>query len=146
MFVIICCFGSVFSWLNAPIQAFLRPALWIPGLRSFHRKKERWQWKEDPECTFRRVREALAVLEMRFYEHYGYRNIKVAKVDAEKLFIRAYFLTPCMQWLDVVELQFECGEHSGTSVKAHSFSSGVLPVCIPFAFLLNMVRMDVFTA
>jgi len=40
MYFFICC-GYFFSWLQAPIQAFLRPALWFPGIRAIHQKKEK---------------------------------------------------------------------------------------------------------
>ena len=38
------------------------------------------------------------------------------------MFIQAHFLTPFMQWLDVVELEFQPGHHSGTTISVCLFS------------------------
>jgi len=138
MFFLIC-FGSLFSWIQAPIQAFLRPSLWIPGLRAWHRKKQFWHVSGNTFDNYQKLLTGLQEVEVDLGLLYGFRCVKISKVDKDKKFIQAYFLSPFMQWLDVVELQCLPGEHTASMISAHSFSSGVLPVCIPFTCILNIV-------
>lgn len=89
-----CCARS-----QASIQAFLRPGVWIPGLRNLHRVKEEWSMEGDAnECM-----EALtaAVESMQDKE-----NLEVHKSDSAKHFVEIFSYTPRCNWLDVVDITF----------------------------------------
>ncbi|XP_066927439.1 uncharacterized protein [Clytia hemisphaerica] len=138
MYFFICC-GYFFSWLQAPIQAYLRPALWFPGLRAIHQKKERWTVLGDTRSNFENIKNGIQTLKDWSTTTYGDHEMKIQIVDEEKMFIQMHFLTPFMQWLDVVELEIRPGQHSGAEVEAHSFSTGVFPICFPLAFVINVL-------
>ncbi|XP_065055435.1 uncharacterized protein LOC135683954 [Rhopilema esculentum] len=120
------------SKLQAPIQAALRPGVWLPGIRALHQRYERWQSGESPYFCFDKVLFALQIMETS-------DQLEIYKVDREHLALQIFFYTKNCKWLDVVELEFQAAPESGTFVSARSFSSGFLPAWIPFAFLLNMV-------
>ena len=67
-----CCARS-----QAPAQAFLRPGVWIPGLRNLHRVKEEWAMEGSPnECM-----EALTATVQSFEERD--KNFEIRKSDNE---------------------------------------------------------------
>lgn len=118
------------SMLQAPIQALLRPAMWMPGIRNIHSHSETWESDKPPE-------EVLTAL-VRAIEHIRQRDdtgayYDIHKVNKEKLFLRVFCFTKA-EWLDVVEITVK-----GDCIQAKSFSSGFLPLFIPFAFIINCV-------
>ena len=123
-----CCCANA----QAPIQAFLRPAVWIPGVRNLHSSREMWIIEgATPERCIEDVQQAVGKVETG--EH-----LMVHKVDKANHFIQIFSLTPS-NWLDVVEIRFQAISAQKTEADAYSFSSGVLPVCCPLSFLFNAV-------
>lgn len=117
---------------QSPIQAAIRPAVWLPGIRKLHSKKETWIIPDaTPEVCLENLVSAVALLGEREKMH-------IHKVRPNRNFVQIYSYTE-FEWLDIVEIEFQPGQERGTLGKAHSFSTGVLPLMIPLAFLLNMV-------
>lgn len=117
---------------QSPIQAAIRPAVWLPGIRNLHSKKETWIIPDaTPEVCLENLVSAVALLGEREKMH-------IHKVRPNRNFVQIYSYTE-FEWLDIVEIEFQPGQERGTLGKAHSFSTGVLPLMIPLAFLLNMV-------
>ncbi|XP_013421874.1 uncharacterized protein LOC106181889 [Lingula anatina] len=121
----------VLSYLQAPLQALLRPALWLGCLfGSLHSHKERWDTPGTPEENVRQ----LAAVVKEAEEHDPHRNtLDIHVADSTSGFVRIFAFTKA-EWLDVVEVKFR--DNYG---EAYSFSSGVLPVWFPFSFLVNCV-------
>lgn len=120
------------SKLQAPFQAALRPGVWIPGIRALHQRYESWQTDISPFNCFDEVLQALNTLELT-------EKIEVYKADKDHLSVQAFFYTKSCNWLDVVEFEFQAAPEAGTLVKARSFSSGFLPVCVPLCFVFNVI-------
>ncbi|XP_077996130.1 uncharacterized protein LOC144449467 [Glandiceps talaboti] len=123
------------SSLQAPIQAFLRPAMWIPGLNRLHSHKERWQCPESAPgvCLDELV---LAVSKADATDKIN--TYKIKKIDNERYTAQIYSFTRA-DWLDVVEIEFMPGRDKGTEAEALSFSSGILPAWFPLCFFFNCV-------
>lgn len=117
---------------QSPIQGAIRPAVWIPGIRNLHSKKETWVIPDaTPDVCLENLISAVAILGETEKMH-------INKVRPNRNFVQIFCFTEA-EWLDVVEIEFQPGQERGTIGKAYSFSTGVLPLMIPFAFLLNMV-------
>lgn len=121
---------SLPSMLQASLQAMLRPAMWLPGVRNLHCHKVTWQ-SDRPQLD---VLAALvnAVQQIKATDDTG-AFYDIHKVDKDKFFLRVFCFTRA-EWLDVVEI-----EVLKDQIEAKSFSSGLFPLIIPFAFLLNLV-------
>ncbi|KAK3751775.1 hypothetical protein QZH41_013233 [Actinostola sp. cb2023] len=117
---------------QSPIQAIIRPAMWIPGIKKLHSAKETWVI---PQSTVEVCVEQLieAVNELGEKE-----KMHVNKVNRNKNFVQIFSFTN-NEWFDVVEIEFQPGRESGSIAKARSFSTGVLPTCCPFAIFLNII-------
>ena len=123
-----CCCAT---W-QAPIQAFIRPAVWIPGIRNLHSCRERWIIEgATPERCLEDV--AQAVEKVKTGEH-----LVVHKIDKTKNFIQIFSLTKA-NWLDVVEIKFQATSAERIEAEVYSFSSGFLPVCCPLSFVFNAI-------
>lgn len=123
-----CCCASG----QAPIQAFLRPAVWIPGIRGLHSFREKWIIEgATPERCLEGVKQAVEKLETK-------ERLVVHKLDKAKNFIQIFSFTQA-SWLDVVEISFQGKSEQNTEAEAYSFSSGLLPVCCPLSFVFNCV-------
>ncbi|XP_046839500.1 uncharacterized protein LOC124433766 [Xenia sp. Carnegie-2017] len=122
----------ILSLLQSNIQAKLRPAVWLPGVRNLHSCAERWEIPElVPEESLQKVIDAVARLaEM--------EDIYLHSVDREKNFVQIFCYTKA-GWLDVVEIDLYPGRFQGTQGNARSFSTGLLPVWVPLSFLLNSI-------
>lgn len=124
--------GCCCATAQAPIQAFLRPAVWIPGIRSLHSFRERWIIEgATPDRCLEDVCQAVAGVKTG--EH-----LVVHKVDKTKNFVQIFSYT-ASNWLDVVEITFRATSAHKTEGEAYSFSSGVLPVCCPLSFVFNCI-------
>ena len=128
--------GCCCATAQAPIQAFLRPGVWIPGIRRLHSCRERWILEgATPERCLEDVTQA--VEKIKTGEH-----LIVHRIDKTKNFIQIFSYTSA-NWLDVVEIRFHLGFHAAsaerTEAEAYSFSSGVLPVCCPLSFVFNTI-------
>ncbi|XP_068738636.1 uncharacterized protein [Montipora capricornis] len=117
---------------QSPIQGKLRPAVWLPKIKDLHSCHETWII---PETTPEVCLENLIAAVDRLSEN---EKMHISKVKPHKHFVQIFSFTQ-YEWLDVVEIEFQPGRESGTLGKAKSFSTGLLPLMIPFAFLLNMV-------
>lgn len=123
------CFCAMWQ---SPIQGALRPAMWIPGIRNLHCRNETWVIPEaTPEVCLEHVISAVAILSEKEKMH-------INKVRPGRNFVQIFSYTE-YEWLDIVEIEFQPGQERGTLAKARSFSTGLLPLMIPFAFLLNMI-------
>ena len=124
--------GCCCATYQAPIQAFVRPAVWIPGVRSLHSFRERWIIEDaTPERCLEDVSQA--VEEVKTGEH-----LVVHKIDKVNNFIQIFSYT-ASNWLDVAEIRFRATSAQRTEAEAYSFSSGVLPVCCPLSFVFNSI-------
>ncbi|KAK2574567.1 hypothetical protein P5673_000754 [Acropora cervicornis] len=117
---------------QSPIQGALRPAIWLPKVRDLHSCYETWIIPETtPEVCLSNLIEAVDRLSETEKMH-------INKVQSHKNFVQIFSFTQA-EWLDVVEIEFQPGRERGTLGKAKSFSTGLFPLMIPFAFLLNMI-------
>ena len=117
---------------QAPIQAFIRPAVWIPGIRNLHSFRERWIIEDaTPQRCLEDVTQAVEKVKTG-------ENLVVHKIDKTKSFIQIFSYTAA-NWLDVVEIRFHATSAERTEAEAYSFSSGVLPLCCPLSFIFNTI-------
>ncbi|CAB3983047.1 Hypothetical predicted protein [Paramuricea clavata] len=124
----------ILSAAQSTLQATLRPAIWLPGIRSLHSCSERWEITElTPAICVQKVVDAIARLAEK-------EKIFLHKVDRERNIVQIFSYTKA-EWLDIVEIEFYPGQFSGTEGKARSFSSGLLPVWVPLSFVFNTVRL-----
>ncbi|XP_054749494.2 uncharacterized protein LOC129254969 [Lytechinus pictus] len=126
------CFLSV---IQSPIQAFLRPAVWIPGLNRLHSHREKWVAMSGTADEF--IDELIQAVD-RVAESDSKTTYAVKQVDREKHKVQIYNWT-WAEWLDVVEIEFRDGIAGGVEAKCFSFSSGFLPTWFPLCFLFNVV-------
>lgn len=127
----------LFATCQAPIQAALRPAMWIPGIKKLHSRKERWTVKmATPEEAFDDAVKALTKLEDKEFDG---KMIFLSKTDKNRLFVQCYCFSK-IQWLDVVEMSFHDGGNGSTLAQVYCFSSGALPLIIPppIPLILNL--------
>ena len=99
--------GCCLARAQAPIQAFLRPAIWLPGVRRLHLAAEDWLIRATPEQSLEKLLEGVA--EIAESEH-----LEVRKVDRGRCFVQVFSFTPGCNWLDVVEVHFRPGKEEGT--------------------------------
>ena len=123
-----CCCANA----QAPIQAFIRPGVWIPGVKNLHSFRERWIIESaTPDECLEDVTQAIEKVDTG--EH-----LVTHKVNKERQFIQIFSFTAA-SWLDVVEIRFHATSEGRTEGEAYSFSSGVLPACCPLSFVFNVI-------
>ena len=93
---------SWFSKVQAPIQSFLRPGIWLPGVRTLHVYQETWTIQGSVERALEDVIAAVETVGMHSKEAQ-----QTSKVDREAMFVRVFYYTPICQWLDVLEVAFD---------------------------------------
>mmetsp|Transcript_8398 Transcript_8398/g.10614 ORF Transcript_8398/g.10614 Transcript_8398/m.10614 type:complete len:160 (-) Transcript_8398:648-1127(-) len=113
---------------QAKIQGVLKPATWFPLSRNFHQEIQKWTASVEVERLFDSVVEAVGSV----------GGLSVDTVDKKGRFLKLHFLTPGGKWLDVYELNFSQTEET-TEIIVKGSSSGILPMIIPCAPLLNVV-------
>ncbi|KAK3596528.1 hypothetical protein CHS0354_013207 [Potamilus streckersoni] len=92
---------SMSSMIQSPIQALVRPAMWLPVLRKFHSYSETWKIDASLDNFMTSVLAAVSVLiEMDTAGTY----YDVHKVDSKDGFVRIFVLT-WAEWLDVIEIK-----------------------------------------
>ncbi|XP_001201153.1 uncharacterized protein LOC764703 [Strongylocentrotus purpuratus] len=123
------------STIQSPIQAFLRPAVWIPGLNRLHSHRE--QWVSLSGTADQLVDDLIQAVD-RVAESDPKTTYAVKQVDREKHKVQIYNWT-WAEWLDVVEIEFRDGANGGVEAKCFSFSSGFLPTWFPLCFLFNVL-------
>ncbi|XP_064394215.1 uncharacterized protein LOC135341559 isoform X2 [Halichondria panicea] len=116
---------------QAPCQACLRPAMWVPGLRNLHMARETWLIKMDPAQALDKLVDGV--------EDYDKAELmEVHKVDKSRGYVEIFQFTQGCNWLDVVEVRFYTGDEPGmTRAESVSFSSGLIPAWCPLSFLCN---------
>ncbi|XP_062505580.1 uncharacterized protein LOC134182213 [Corticium candelabrum] len=122
-----CCLSSC----QAPVQAFLRPAMWCFGMRNCHKSDEIWHIDCSPAEAVEKLVDAINKASQNTDQDYD-----IHEVDKTRHFVQMYSYTKS-QWLDVVEIQMQPDKESGTRAIARSFSSGIIPVCCPLAPIFN---------
>lgn len=104
--------------------------MWLPWVNKLHSHRERWKTEASSQQFALEVIEAVkAVMEQEDNTEF----LDIHKVTEDGHFIRIFAFTRA-EWLDVVELNYVNG-----CIEAHSFSSGVFPLIIPFAAICNIV-------
>eukprot|EP01147_Barroeca_monosierra_P007468 gene7468-544_t len=119
---------SFFARAQSGIQTTLRPALWLRPLAHLHSSRKTWSLKNVSIVDAKhQILEAAVKQASRF---------QLAEPQTRGNTIQILSYTKA-EWLDVIEFELQ---QSGSSVLvvAHSFSSGLFPVCIPGAPILNM--------
>lgn len=115
--------------LQADIQNKLQPAGWLTFNFNFH--SEEAEWTFDPSVTkeeaFRAVTEAGNSLNT-FY-------LRSADGDA----IVFDYMTPTAKWMDQVCIELVSNEGSSCKAIVLCKSTGILPLSIPFAPILNAI-------
>ncbi|ESP00984.1 hypothetical protein LOTGIDRAFT_172913 [Lottia gigantea] len=109
------------------IQNFIRPG-WCPGIRSLHGHQETWKCIENTEERMREILNGLYRL-VQDDDTGSFYDVHLITND----FIRILVFT-WAEWLDVIEIKLH---PEITYVK--SFSTGLFPLSIPFACLLNVI-------
>jgi hypothetical protein len=117
--------------LQAAVQAWLKPAMWVPGVRSFHSEQHEWRVAAPAGQVLEAVLAAAGELSRRGWSQY--------EVDKAGRRVVLNYLTKVACWLDQVELRFEEAGPSSTVVRVHAYSTGMLPLLIPLAPLLNIL-------
>jgi hypothetical protein len=120
---------------QAGVQAWLRPGVWLPCARDWHHEVHEWASPSlgadellDKVWSIAKDME----LEGRALEQYDYDK-------AGKRIVLNYF-TAKAKWLDQLELTF-VSAGSGCTVRVRAYSTGVLPLLVPLAPLLNVIFM-----
>ena len=90
----------MFSRSQAALHVFLRPGLWIPGVRTPHVYKETWRINTSTDSAFKEVLGAIEEVSIRC-------RLNIRLVDDEKMFIRVTSFTKKCSWVDVMEFQFD---------------------------------------
>ncbi len=89
----------MFSRSQAALHVFLRPGVWIPGVRTPHVYKETWKISTSPDLAFKDILGAIEEVSVRCR-----LNLRLA--DEERMFIRVISFTKKCSWVDVMEFQF----------------------------------------
>ncbi|XP_043238924.1 uncharacterized protein LOC122390251 isoform X1 [Amphibalanus amphitrite] len=121
---------SLTRW-QADLQGALRPGRWLPGLRTPHMFEETWRAGSTPSvCLLALVRAAKQL-------RAGVKcQVKTMSEWSSQARATLHFFTASLSWLDVVDVDFVSVDGS-TIITLRSFSSGLLPVSLPLAPLLN---------
>ncbi|KAK3775763.1 hypothetical protein RRG08_047955 [Elysia crispata] len=128
---------TVFSKIQRPIQTFLRPAVWIPGLRNLHSKRETWTFESTShqsnlDSILSAINKVIANDTSKFYWQVQQPTVPLANETDSKSFVRIFTFTRA-EWLDITEISL-----NGNKAEVWAFSSGFLPLIIPFACFLNV--------
>ncbi|OWF55288.1 uncharacterized protein LOC110461690 [Mizuhopecten yessoensis] len=119
------------SLIQAPIQSFLRPAMWLPGCNRLHSHTE--TWRSDSVGADSLLEDIVNSVPDLMESDITGATYVVNKVDEERGFVRIFAFT-WANWLDVMEFTMR-----GNKIQARSFSSGFLPLSVPFAVIFNCV-------
>ncbi|KAL4223255.1 hypothetical protein ACF0H5_016727 [Mactra antiquata] len=116
--------------LQAPVQALIKPSMWLPCIHRLHSCKETWK----TDCNLKEFREAVIstvykiIASQESTEFWDFHEVR-----EDGTFFRIFTFTRA-EWLDVIEIKYIEGHY-----EVCSYSSGVLPLIIPFACILNIV-------
>ena len=90
------------SKAQASIQSFLRPGLWLPGIRTPHLYCEVWELEEPPQQAFDEMLKSIKSVIDKDKE-----MMELREADEERLFIQLFSFTRKCNWLDVIEIQID---------------------------------------
>ncbi|EGD75731.1 hypothetical protein PTSG_07847, partial [Salpingoeca rosetta] len=124
---------TVFARLQSSFQAATRPALWFSPMAHLHSRRKEWviEHVSMDEAKNRLLSAAVA----------NAKEFQLAEPLMKGDTIQVLSYTKA-EWLDVMEFELEqANEH--VRIKSHSFSSGLVPVSVPGAPLLNMATFFV---
>ena len=76
-------------------------------MRDLHRARESWSLQATPDECLEDLLKGVNAIEEKW-------DFTVHKVDREKHFVELFSFTSTYNWLDVVEIEFQEGEQSGT--------------------------------
>eukprot|EP01083_Nonionella_stella_P015135 42373_1 len=121
---------------QAPIAAFLRPGHWIPYIRNCHRQSTTWSLKSESKTKGEEYVNTINDV----FEHCQL-IIYQSKATSYGFLIEAYDFTKCCGWLDIVILKVYWDDKTPLEVRIEAIAgaTGVLPLLIPLAPLLNVV-------
>ncbi|XP_022345876.1 uncharacterized protein LOC111138291 isoform X1 [Crassostrea virginica] len=119
---------SLSSLLQSPVQAILRPAMWLPYIKNLHSYKEVWTYKKEKDEILKAILDNLELLKTEDKKGTVY---DIHKINEDASFVRIFAFT-WAEWLDVMEFTV-----NKESVEAVSFSSGLFPLFIPFISIVN---------
>lgn len=113
---------------QSKIQAYLRPAEWISGIKKFHFYERQWKIKNIAnENILETLKTNLEKVNLDIRDitktQYGYT-------------IEAWFLTDKMSWLNVFNFDIDL---SKTTINTKGLSTGLFPITTPFAPILNII-------
>ncbi|XP_038059263.1 uncharacterized protein LOC119730444 [Patiria miniata] len=124
------------SSIQGPVQATMRPAMWVPGVKLVHSHREKWDCPNTLPGVC--VEELIKAVDRVQSLESTNGTFFVNKVDREKFRVQIFNWT-WAEWLDVVEIEFKHGQEQGTEAECLSFSSGFLPTWFPLCFIFNSV-------
>eukprot|EP00053_Salpingoeca_punica_P004147 m.47514 g.47514 ORF g.47514 m.47514 type:complete len:170 (+) comp12636_c0_seq1:152-661(+) len=132
---------SLMSRVQGPVQAFLRPAMWIPGLRNIRYHTETRQFSQSAADINQALVRIFTTYQAQVEDGTGPgllgNHLVLHTMDTAKGYFEIHSYTPNAEWLDVIQA-YVTPSGSGCSVRLRSWSSGVLPTIIPLAPLLNI--------
>ncbi|XP_003383684.1 PREDICTED: uncharacterized protein LOC100638328 [Amphimedon queenslandica] len=128
-----CCFAQC----QGPIQAAIRPGLWLPGVRNLHLATETWTISSSPQAAFDAIVEAVGSIA-------DEENLIIRKERKAELYLEIWSYTPYCNWLDIVEIRLhdvqpDSSTNNETIAEARSFSSGLFPACCPLGFIFSSI-------
>ena len=126
---------SALSRWQGPIQAFLRPAAWIPGYRNVRYHAEKWTSSVATSEAYEVILQACNTFRQERSLLKAY--VVIHKANKNSAYIELHTYTPSAEWLDVVQIKL-IPRTSGCVINIRSFSSGFLPTKIPLAPILNI--------
>eukprot|EP00052_Salpingoeca_macrocollata_P023772 m.210007 g.210007 ORF g.210007 m.210007 type:complete len:238 (+) comp22102_c1_seq25:31-744(+) len=121
---------SAISRAQGPVQAFLRPAMWIPYMRNLRYHTETKQFARSRDDLFNALVAAFQQWNSEVAQ--GGEGLLRCKLhlhtqDAARGYLEVHCYTFKAEWLDVVQVYIA---DNGT-VRVRSWSSGFMPTCVP---------------
>jgi hypothetical protein len=119
---------NIYLSLQADIQNKLKPADWVPFNFNFHSEESEWTF--DPSITKEEAFKAITEAGNSLNDFY----LRSAKGDA----IVFDYITPTAKWMDQVCVKLVSNQGSSCKAIVLCKSTGVFPLSIPFAPILNV--------
>lgn len=118
------------------IQARIKPAMWIPLIRSLHLYEETWSIAANPVVCSQDVLHAVSQLRTRSLRGNVF-TVGFVQESAENSRLEIVVYTK-MRYVFVIRLKFIADSASGRTVgHARSFASGVMPAWFPLGFFFS---------
>ncbi|EDQ88005.1 uncharacterized protein MONBRDRAFT_33039 [Monosiga brevicollis MX1] len=120
---------TIFAQWQSDLQVNLRPSMWIPKLRDIHCHKI------SGVISGHEAHEVMAALEAATRSLTDKFQLRPSQKQGTT-FYRVYAYTK-VEWLDVLEFRLRKTGDTTLRIEVEGFSSGVVPVSVPLAPLLN---------